>query len=77
MLEIFNNVLRCNDYYICLYQNNIYIYNYEEILSFTNDIILVKLKEFNVKIKGTNLHIKKMENKEILISGLISGVSYE
>ena len=77
MLEIFNSALRYNDYYICLYQNNIYIYNYEEILSFTNDIILVKLKEFNVKIKGTNLHIKKMENKEILISGLISGVSYE
>ena len=77
MLEIFNNALRNKNYYICLYQNHIYIYNYEEILSFTNDIILVKIDNFNLKIKGTNMHIKKMEHSELLISGLISGVSYE
>ena len=77
MLEIFSNALRNKDYYICMYHNNIYIYNYTEIISFNNDIILVKINDFNLKIKGTNLHIKKMENKELLISGLISGVSYE
>ena len=77
MLEIFSNALRNKDYYICMYQNNIYIYNYTEIINFNNDIILVKINDFNLKIKGTNLHIKKMENKELLIRGLISGVSYE
>ena len=77
MLEIFNNALKCKDYYICLYQNYVYIYNYHEILSFNNDLIIVKLNNFNLKIKGSNLHINKMENHELLISGLVSGVSYE
>ena len=77
MLEIFNNALRNNNYYICMYPNYIYIYNYQEILNFNNDIITIKIDNFNLKIKGSNLHIKKMENNELLINGIISGVSYE
>ena len=77
MLEIIFNELRNKDYYICLYQNNIYIYQYQEILNFSNDLIIIKLNNTNLKIKGSSLHIIKMENHELLIQGLISGVSYE
>jgi len=77
MLDIINNALRNNNYYVCLYPNHLYVYNYEEIISFNNDIILVKIDNFKIKIKGSNLHIKKMEHGELLINGLISGVSYE
>jgi sporulation protein YqfC len=77
MLDIINNALRNNNYYICLYQNHIYIYNYQEIISFNNDIILIKVDNQKIKIKGTTLHIKKMEHHELLIKGIISGVSYE
>ena len=77
MLEIFSNALRNKDYYICLYDNNIYINNYQEILSFSNNLITIKLPNKNILIKGTNILIKKMENNELLISGNISGVSYE
>ena len=48
-----------------------------EIIEFNNDLILVKIDNFNIKIKGSNMHIKKMEHNELLISGIISGVSYE
>ena len=77
MLDILNSALRGNDYYICLYKNNIYIYNYEEIINFNSDYILVKISNLNIKIKGSNLHILKMENHELLIRGLINGVWYE
>lgn len=77
MLEIFNNALRDNKFYICMYPNHVYIYNYEEIISFNNDIILIRLNNLKVKIKGSKLHILKMENNELLVSGLISGVTYE
>ena len=77
MLDIINNALRDNNYYICMYNNHVYIYNYEEIISFNNDVILVKKDNFKIKIKGSNLHIIKMEHNELLINGLISGVSYE
>ena len=77
MLDIINNALRSNNYYICLYQNYIYIYNYKEILSFNNDIIIIKIDNFNLKIKGSKLILKKMEHNELLINGIISGVIYE
>jgi sporulation protein YqfC len=77
MLDVINNALRCNDYYVCLYSNKVYIYNYMEIISFNNNCILIKLCNQNIKIIGSKMHIKKMENHELLIEGVISGVSYE
>lgn len=77
MLNIIDNALRDKSYYICLYDNNIYIYNYEYILSFSDKVILVKLANQNIKIKGLNLKIKRLEKVELLIEGIISGVLYE
>lgn len=77
MLDIINSALRNNNYYICLYKNNIYLYNYIDILSFDNNLIMVKFDSFNLKIKGSNMLIKHMQEKELIISGNIVGVSYE
>ena len=77
MLEIINNALRNSYYYICLYKNNIYLYNYKDIISFDNNLIMIKFDSFNLKIKGSNMLIKHMQEKELIISGNIVGVSYE
>ena len=77
MLEIFNNALSKNDYYICLYNNHLYIYKYLEIVTFNNDLIIIKLSDKNLKIKGNNMLIKKMHMHELLIEGDIRSVSYE
>ena len=77
VLDIINNALRNNNYYICLYKNNIYMYNYLEILSFNNNLIMIKFDNFNLKIKGNDMLIKHIEEKELIISGNIIGVSYE
>ena len=77
MLEVINNALAKKDYYICLYDNYLYLYNYLEIISFNNDLIIVKLSNNRVKIKGSSLFIKKMHQHELLIEGNIVSVSYE
>lgn len=77
MLDIINSALRNNNYYICLYKNNIYLYNYIDILSFDNNLIMIKFDIFNLKIKGSNMLIKHMQEKELIIFGNIVGVSYE
>lgn len=77
MLDIINEALRNQNYYICLYKNHIYIYNFDEILTFEEDIIMIKINNNNIKIKGNKMHIKKLEHKELLITGIIYGVTYE
>ncbi|MDD4705812.1 MAG: YabP/YqfC family sporulation protein [Bacilli bacterium] len=77
MLEVINNALSNYDFYICLYDNKVYIYNYQEIISFNNDLIKVRLKDKIIKIKGSKMLIEKMHLHELLIKGLIGSVSYE
>ena len=71
MLEILKNYLRGEEYYIILYSNFIYIYNYKEIIKFTDNFISLKLEQMKVNIYGTNLLITKLESKELLIKGNI------
>ena len=71
MLEILKNYLRGEEYYIILYSNFIYIYNYKEIIKFTDNFISLKLENMKVNIYGTNLLITKLESKELLIKGSI------
>lgn len=77
MLNVINKALIDNKYYICLYPNHIYIYNYEEIITFNNELVILKIDYFNIVVKGLDLHISKMESKELLINGIIKGVNYE
>lgn len=74
MLEILKNYLKSEEYYIILYSNFIYIYNYQEIIKFTDTFISLKLEKIKVNILGTNLLITKLEKKELLIKGNISRV---
>lgn len=71
MFEILKNYLRGEEYYIILYSNFIYIYNYKEIIKFTDNFISLKLEQMKVNIYGTNLLITKLESKELLIKGKI------
>ena len=41
------------------------------------DLVNEKFDNFNLKIKGSNMLIKHMQEKELIISGNIVGVSYE
>lgn len=74
MLEIFKNYLHNEDYYIILYSNFIYIYNYLDIIKFTDTFISLKLKGLKINIKGKDLLITKLESKEIMIKGYIENL---
>lgn len=77
MLNVIDNALRDKNYYICLYENYVYVYNYELIISFSKDSITLKLSDKKVSINGTDLKIKKLMTKELLIEGDIKSVKYE
>ena len=74
MLEMFKNYLKSEEYYIILYSNYIYIYNYMDINKFTDTFISLKLKSFKLNVYGIDLLIKKLESDELLIKGIINKV---
>lgn len=74
MFEILKNYLKGEEYYIILYSNFVYVYNYKEIIKFTDSFIGLKLEKMKVCIYGNNLLITKLERKELLIKGNISKV---
>lgn len=71
MLEIFRNYLKKEEYYIILYSNYIYIYNYKDIIKFTDTYISLEFNNLKLNIKGRDLLITKMEKDELLIKGNI------
>lgn len=73
------NFLYDKNYFITLYEDYIHIFNYQELISLTNKLILLKMPKFQLEIKGENLFIVKMFPNELLIKGLITkvGMSYE
>ena len=77
MLEIFKNYLNKEEYYIIIYSNYIYIYNYIDIIKFTDTYISLKLNNLIINIKGIDLLITKMEIKELLIKGKILSLEKE
>ena len=70
------NFLYDKKYFINIYDNYIYVFNYEKLITLTSVLIILKLDNLNIEIKGTNLVITKMMPSEILIKGKIKNVGF-
>jgi len=70
------NFLYDKKYFVNIYDNYIYVFNYEKLITLTSVLIILKLDNFNIEIKGTNLVITKMMPSEILIKGKIKNVGF-
>ena len=73
------NFLYDKEYFISIYNNYIHIFNYKELITLSNSLIILKLDQFNLEINGESLFITKMMPNEILIKGKIKnvGIIYE
>lgn len=71
MLDIIKHYLKDEDYFISIYKNYIYFYKYLDIVKFTETLISLKFEKFIINISGTELCVRKMEKRELLISGNI------
>ncbi len=70
------NFLMDQDYYIDIFNNFLHVYYYETLISLSETLIELKLKEFVLAIEGKDLIVSKMDNHEILIKGLINNVRF-
>ena len=61
-------------YKIIIKDNTINILNYEEIKDFSSNKIVVKTKKNITTIIGKDLVVSKMQDNEVLITGLIKTI---
>ena len=61
-------------YKIIIKDNTINIINYEEIKDFSSNKIVVKTKKNITTIIGKDLVVSKMQDDEVLITGLIKTI---
>lgn len=77
MLNIKNTIidfLYDKNYFITMYENFLYIYNFQEIITLTNEFIMLSIENFKIKITGSDLKIKKINSSELLIEGNIISI---
>ena len=70
------NFLYDKNYFINIYDEYIHVFNYEELISLSSNKIELKFSNFKLVIDGDNLFINKMDNKEMLIKGIINKVGF-
>ena len=64
---------------MALFNNSIYIYNYQEVVTLTSEEVIIKLDKNVLHLEGEDFKIKSMLPKELQIFGLIRKieVTYE
>ena len=72
IIKNIQNFLMDQDYYIDIFNNCLHVYYYEELITLTDTLIELKLKEFNLIVEGESLIVSGMDNREILIKGKIN-----
>ena len=63
--------IKDEEFRINIYHNKINIVNYLDVISLDEDRVSIKYNEGNIVIKGEDLLVKKILDKEILIIGSI------
>ena len=76
MIKNLQNFLLDQEYYIDIFNNFIHVYSYQELVTLTDTLIELRLKDFKLIIEGSNLSISNMDKKEILIKGIIDNVRF-
>jgi len=59
---------------VVIYINQVYIDNYDEVVLFEENEILLRYQGQYIRIKGQHLTINKLLNNELLVNGKVQSV---
>lgn len=74
LISKLDRYLEDKKYEIIIKENKVNIINFQEIIDFTINQIILKCENKIINIEGKNLIISKMLDDEILITGTINNV---
>ena len=75
LIETLKTYLNKEEFYFIITSNYLYIKNYTNFLSMNENEILLNIKTNSYRIKGKELTLKRSENKELLIYGVIESIN--
>ncbi len=70
------NFLVDQEYYIDIYDNKIHIFHYIDILKLEDEEIILALEHFKLILTGANFRVSRLENQEIMISGILENLKF-
>lgn len=74
MINKIRNYIMDKEFRLTLFKDKLYVINYNKIISLENTNISFKIDKGKIIIKGNNLVLKKLLDKEILVKGKISSI---
>jgi sporulation protein YqfC len=69
MFNKINNFIKDNEFIINLFEDKIYIKNYQRLVTLENNYISLYTNKKKIIIKGKNMNLNKILDKELLIIG--------
>lgn len=70
------NFLVDQNYYIDIYENKVHIFHYVDIIKLQDEEIVLQMDGFQIVLTGANFRVGRLENREILISGIIENLKF-
>ena len=74
MINKIRNYIKDKEFRLTLFKDKLYVVNYNKIISLENTNIAFKIDKDKIIIKGNDLVLKKLLDKEILVKGKISSI---
>lgn len=74
MINKIRNYIMDKEFRLTLFKDKLYVINYNKIISLENTNISFKIDNGKIIIKGNDLVLKKLLDKEILVKGKISSI---
>ena len=75
MLNNLSTFLSNTEYRISILPNKVHVLNYSSIIDINSESVIIKVNNKISKIKGKNIKLIKLDKKELLVSGIINGVT--
>ena len=73
-MKILENYIKDTEFRLTLFKDRLYAINYKKIVSLENNRISFNVNDGKIIIKGEDLVLKKLLEKEILVSGKIYSI---
>lgn len=74
MINNIRNFITDNEFRLTLFDNKVHLINYEEMLSLDTSRVSFQTKTGIIVIKGENIILNKLLDKEILLKGKIVSI---